>query len=303
MGQITNPIVLEKALRTEFMKSFDNGENPADVMPMITETNSTSNKEKYGWLGESPQLREWIDERQLSGVRDYNYEIPNKSYEATLQVDRDDLEDDQYGSIKMRTADLARRAKTHPRKLFFDTILAGDTDLCFDGLPFYSTSHVYFAGGTAQSNLHTGTKAGTLPTTSEMASDFKLMRAKMQKFVDDQGEPLNEGERKLHIIASPDLQGVLDELFGASLLSNTTNTLKGAATYMTTGRITGADWYMFDINQGVQAVIKQNRKSPVFEAMEKGTMPNFLRKKNFYGIDYRVGFGFGLWTKSIKCKY
>lgn len=303
MGQISNPIVLEKALRTTFMKAFDNQENPADVMPMITESQSTSNKEKYGWLGEVPQLREWIDERKISGLNDYDYEIANKDYEATLQVNKNDLDDDQYNHIIMRTQDLGRRAKTHPRKLFFDTIIAGETALCFDGLPFYSTSHVFKTGGTTQSNLHTGTKAGTIPTTAELAADFIAARAKMMKFVDDQGEPLNEGERKLHIVASPDMQGVLDEVFGASLISNTTNTLKGAASYMTSGRLTGADFYMFDINVGIQAIIKQNRQAPNFEALEKGSEGTFFRKQNYYGIDYRVGFGYGLWSKSIKVKY
>jgi phage major head subunit gpT-like protein len=303
MGQIKNSIVLEKALRTEFMKSFDNGENPADVMPMIMQTASTSGSEKYGWLGSVPQLREWKDSRKLSGILDFDYSIPNVHYESTLQVDRDDIEDDQYGAIKVRIQDLARRAKTHPRKKFFELLSNGEVGLAFDGVAFYSASHKYTADSAAQSNLHTGTKAGTVPTAAELSADFELARGKMRKFVDDQGEPFNEGSLDLMIVASPDLEGVLDRVFGAELLDNATNTLKGASKYMTSGRLTGSNWYIVEMSGNLKPFIQQNRQAPRFGALEATSEHGFMHKTYKYGIDYRVGFGYGLWQKSIKVKY
>lgn len=303
MGQIKNSIVLEKVLRTEFMKSFDNGENPADVMPMIMTTKSTSNSEKYGWLGQVPQLSEWKDSRKLSGLLDFNYSIPNVPYEATLQVDRYDIEDDQYGAVKVRIQDLARRAKTHPRKLFFELLVAGETGLAYDGVAFFSASHKYTADGSAQSNLHPGTKAGSIPTTAELSADFIEARAKMRKFVDEHGEPFNEGELSLMVVASPDLEGVLDEVFGASLLSNSTNTLKGASKYMTSSRLSGADWYIVETAGNIKPFIKQERQAPEFGALEKTSENGFMHRTFKYGIDYRIGFGYGLWQKAIKVKY
>jgi len=285
------------------MKSYDNGENPADVMPMIMETTSTSNKEKYGWLGNVPDLSEWKDSRKLYGVSDYDYEIPNVSYEGTLQVDRDDIEDDQLGGIKIRIGDLARKAKIHPRKLFFDLILTGETALAFDGLPFYSTSHVYKGVSGTQSNLITGTKAGALPTAAEMQADFIKVRAALRGLTDDTSAPFNEGELKLHIVASPELEGVLDTVFSADLIGNNTNTLKGAASYMSTGRLTGADWYVFENSGNLKAVVKQMRQQVRFEALEASSEQGFMNKLYKYGVDYRVGFGFGMWQKAMKLKY
>lgn len=303
MGQIKNSIVLEKALRTEFMKSFDNGENPMDIMGMVMVTQSKSGSEKYGWLGSVPQLTEWKDSRKLSGLLDFDYSIPNKDYEGTLQVDRNDIEDDQYGAIKVRIQDLSGRAKTHPRKLFFDLIVAGEVGLAYDGSPFFSLTHKYFADDTAQENLHTGTKAGTIPTTSEFATDFIAVRAKMRKVVDEHGEPYNEGELKFKIVASPDLEGVLDAVFGADLIANSTNTLKGAANYMTSSRLSGADWYIIDESGTLKSFIKQERKSPEFNALEATSENGFMHKTYKYGVDYRVGFGYGLWQKAFKVKY
>jgi len=303
MGQIKNSIVLEKALRADFMKSYDNGENPADVMSMIMETNSTSNKEKYGWLGQVPNLSEWKDSRKLNGLVDYNYEIVNKSYEATLQVDRDDIEDDQLGAIKVRIADLAIKARIHPRKLFFELLVAGETELCYDGSAFFATDHKYTADSASQSNLHTGTKAGTLPTAAELSVDFSAARAKMKKLVDDQGQPFNEGEVKLHIVASPDLENVLDIVFGADLINNSTNTLKGKATYMTSARLAGAEFYIVETSGNVKPFIKQNRQAPVFNALEAGSEHGFMHKTYKYGIDTRIGMGYGLWQKAVKVVY
>lgn len=303
MGQIKNSIVLEKALRTEFMKSFDNGENPADVMPMIMMTSSNSNKEKYGWLGSVPQLTEWKDSRTLSGLNDYDYSIPNIHYEATLQVDRDDLEDDLYGGIRVRIQDLARRALTHPRKKFFELLTNGEIGLAYDGSPFFSATHKYFEDDVAQSNLFSGTKAGAIPTAAELSSDFEAVRADMRSIVDEHGEPYNEGELDLMIVASPDMEGVLDKVFGADLLENTTNTLKGASKYMVSSRLSGADWYLVDTSGVIKPFIQQNRQAAQFDALERTSENGFMHKTYKYGIDYRVGFGYGLWQKAQKVKY
>ncbi len=62
------------------------------------------------------------------------------------------------------------------------------------------------------------------------------------------------------------------------------------------------DWYMGDISDGMKPVIKQKRQDPVFEALEGDSSNGFMRKKYYYGIDYRIGFGFGLWQKMVKVK-
>ena len=118
MATVVNQVTIKRGLRAAFMKAFNNAENPADVMPFIMETTSDGPDEEYGWLGQSPSLVEWVDERKLKALNEFEYRIPNKDYEATLQVDRNSLEDDRMGAVKVRIDDLARKARIHPRKLF-----------------------------------------------------------------------------------------------------------------------------------------------------------------------------------------
>lgn len=298
MGIIKNALLLEKGLRADFMKAYNNGEQPADVMPFIMETTSTSDSEKYGWLGEVPQMTEWTDERKLRGLKDYDYTLPNKDYEATLKVDRNAMEDDQLGAVKLRIKDLAIKARqSFPRKLFFDQLVKGTTELCYDGVPFFSASHP--ESGEAQSNLLTGTSSGPY-TTAEFVADLEAARAALRSFKDDQGEPRNEGELDLMIVAPTSLEAVIDKVIAADMINNTTNTLKGVARKLISSRLPNdQNWYLADVSGNLKPFIKQKRKPVTFESQEKGERA-FMRKELLYGVDERVGFGFGLWSKMVK---
>lgn len=297
MGIMSKLVTLEKGLRADFMKAFDNGEKPGEISPFIMETKSTANQEKYGWLGQVPGLIPWVDERQLKGILDFDYTIANVTYEATLQVFREEIEDDQLGAIKVRIGDLAVKAKqTHMRKLFFDALIAGTTDLCYDGQAFFSTSHSEGSSGT-QSNYDS---SGSGTSVANLKTDFIAARAGMRKLKDDQGDPLNEGNMELYVVIPPDLEGAFDELLIADSISSTTNTLKGAAKKVVSSRLTDADdWYLINGQGNIKAFVDQERRAVEFEALEKGEKA-FMSNRFLYGISVRRGFGYGLWQKAFK---
>lgn len=296
MGVINSEIVLEKALRADFVKSLEQAESPEEIMGMILKVPSKSNKEKYGWLGNVPQLTEWLDERKLNGVLDYDYEIPNKDYEATLQVDRNSVEDDQLGAIKIRVNDLAVRAKQHPRKLFFAALVAGDTGLCYDGQAFFSTSHVSGKSGT-QSNLLTGSGV----TLANLETDFDAAEVAMSGYKDDQGEPLHDGEMKLTVVCSKALAVKFRKLNTAETIDSSTNTMKGRIDkIISSSRLSDNDWYVINTAAPMKPFIMQERQAPKFGGLEGASDRGFMSKRYVYGIDYRVGFGYGLWQYAVK---
>jgi len=300
MGIVSNNLLLEKGLRADFLKAFNNGEDPQEVMPMIMKTSSSAASEKYGWLGESPQMTQWLDERKLRGLNDFDYTIDNVDYEATLKVNGNVMDDDQLGAVKIRIADLAKVARNHPRKLFYDLLATGETATGYDGIPFYSLVHD--ESGSNQVNLATKSIAGATQTAAEFAAEFSAARSGLRILTDDNGEPRNEGAMDLVIVAAPDLENVVDQMITADLVSNNTNTLKGAAKKVISSRMTGNDWYLHDVSGTIKSVVMQERKAITFEAMDKGERA-FMRKELLYGVDYRVGFGFGAWYKSYKIKH
>ena len=61
------------------------------------EVSSSTRSNDYRWLGKLKGMREWIGERELNNLSEFGYQITNKPFENTVEVDADDFEDDQIG--------------------------------------------------------------------------------------------------------------------------------------------------------------------------------------------------------------
>ncbi len=103
--------LLTKGLRSEFFDRF--GATPTHYQDLATRIVSTSDSENYRWLGTVPAMREWGTGRLAKGLRSESYSVENLKYEATIEVDRDEIADDQTGQIRPRIGELAQRAATH----------------------------------------------------------------------------------------------------------------------------------------------------------------------------------------------
>lgn len=290
-------VTLKKGLNAAFVTAFNNAESPEEIMPFIMETTSSADKEDYGWLGQSPTMSEWVDERNLKSLNEFDYEIENKDYEATLSIDRNALRDDQLGNVRVRIDDLARKARIHPRKIFFEVLESGTTELAYDGQPFFSASHQEGVSG-VQSNILTGT--GT--TLAQIKADIDTAEARLLGFKDDVGEPWNEGQVMLGIVCHPDLKRKFEELNTLTQINNSSNGMQGRISNIVySSRLSDTnDWYLMDVSAGMKPFIMQNRQAPEFNALEGDSDAGFMRKQYLYGIDYRMGFSFGLWQKAVK---
>jgi phage major head subunit gpT-like protein len=122
---------------------------PSHYLRVATEVPSQTSEEQYGWLGTLPRFREWVGDRVLQSLKASDYTIKNKSYENTIEIDRDDIEDDKLGIYKPALQMMADQSKTHPDELVFAAMLAGFTTACFDGQYFFDTDHpIELADGT-----------------------------------------------------------------------------------------------------------------------------------------------------------
>ncbi|MBM4293373.1 MAG: hypothetical protein FJ126_00495 [Deltaproteobacteria bacterium] len=109
----------------------------------------------YKFLLDFPMVREWMGDRQISSLEPQAYQIESKDWEATIEVDRNDIEDDQLGLYNPIIAALAQEAKRHPDRLIADLMLGGFTTTCYDGQYFFDTDHP--VGNSVASNFGGGT--------------------------------------------------------------------------------------------------------------------------------------------------
>ncbi len=185
---IINSANLNK-LRTGFKSLYDSafGTANADWQKLAMIVNSSSADMKYGWLGKTTKFREWIGDRVYQNLKSHDYAIKNKSFENTVVVDRDDIEDDTLGQYSILFSQLGQDASNHPSELLYSLIKSGFNTLCYDGQYFFDTDHpVVDAGGVTQSVSNFGGGAGNawyLLDTSKVVKPFIFQKRQDYKFV------------------------------------------------------------------------------------------------------------------------
>lgn len=152
------------ALRSGFSNAFKRGLGQSTSMyPRIATTIPSSTKEnKYGWLGKLPNMREWVGPRAVQNLSEFDYSIRNKSFEMTIAVDRDDIEDDNIGVYDPLFVEMGESTAAHPDLLTFGLLKAGFATNCYDGQYFFDTDHpVINEAGATVSVANTDGGAGT----------------------------------------------------------------------------------------------------------------------------------------------
>lgn len=162
---IITPALLT-ALNTALQKAFKDAYKAmaADSVyaRIATTVPSSTASNTYAWLGDFPQLQEWVGDRVLKDMKAQGYQISNKLYEATLGVPRVAIEDDQYGHYATIAASMGQEAAQHPDRMIAAVMAAGTAALCYDGQNFFDTDHPVYPNvdgtGTAAtvSNFTTG---------------------------------------------------------------------------------------------------------------------------------------------------
>lgn len=114
---------------------------PSQYLQIATEIPSTTSEEHYGWLGTMPRFREWLGDRVLQSLKVSDFTVKNKPFEMSIEVDRDDVEDDKVGIYRPMIQQMGNEAKTHPDELVFAALAAGFTSLCYDGQYFFDVDH------------------------------------------------------------------------------------------------------------------------------------------------------------------
>ena len=102
---------------------------------------SSTGEEIYAWLGANTKLREWVGERVYQNLKVHGYTIKNKTFESTVAVPRESIDDDQYGVYTPLMAQMGQDAALHPDELIFGLVALGISTTCYDGQYFFDTDH------------------------------------------------------------------------------------------------------------------------------------------------------------------
>ena len=153
-----------QALRVGFQSAFKAALEaaPSQYTRVATVVPSTTKEERYGWLGKAPSMREWLGQRVVQNMSEFDYSIKNKDFELTIGVGRNDIQDDNLGVYGPLFNEMGQSAGSHPDQLTYALLKAGFASNCYDGQYFFDTDHTYIdAAGAVQTWANTDGGAGT----------------------------------------------------------------------------------------------------------------------------------------------
>lgn len=154
---------LQVGFKKNFQDVFTAARPKSDFTKVATVITSTSKSETYGWLGKFPKMREWVGDRVIKNMEAHGYSIVNKDFEATVGVDRNDIEDDSLGVYAPLMQEMGLSAAQQPDDLTFGLLGDGASELCYDGQYFFDTDHPSFdkdGNATVASNIDTSGAVG-----------------------------------------------------------------------------------------------------------------------------------------------
>jgi phage major head subunit gpT-like protein len=291
-GNLTNLFI---SLKTTFNNAFAAAPSVWDKIAM--KVPSTSGQNDYAWLSKFPRMRKWIGEKTIKSLEGFKYVIVNDDFEATVEVDRNDIEDDNLGIYGPQAQMAGESAKQLPDEIVIDVVNKGFTTKCYDSQYFFDTDHpVRNADGTVSSVSNLGTKKLSAASQAAAIASLGAARTAMKKFKDDEGRPLNITPNVL--LVPPALEDVANVLATNDRLDDgKANPYKGTFTPVVDARLTSdTAWFLLDTTKPVKPFIYQERKAPVFVSQTDMNADDvFSRKQYKFGAEARAAGGYGFW--------
>jgi len=275
---------------------------------LCTDVPSDGADEEYGMLGAVPGVREWLGDRSYKELREANWTIRNKLWEQSLQILRQDMEDDRLGKYDPVAEQLGIRAAHHPDVLLMSLINGAESGECFDGQYYFDTDHVWGQSGT-QSNLLSPTAANTASvTTAEFKAAFNAAIAALYGFKDDQGQLLNDevfeqndGSNLAVVVPAALRQTAYDALTAALATNGGTNVVLNRPRIITANSYTATTSFdLYKIDAPLKPYIFQ-RRTPLKRQL--ADLDNIKEKAVKLLTEARYNVGYGAWWCAVRSTF
>jgi len=284
------------SLKTSFMNAFAAVES---VWPQIAmKVPSTSGSNDYKWLSKFPKMQLWVGDKKIKSLEAFKYVVENNDFEATVEADRNDIEDDNLGIYGMQAQAAGESSAQLPEELVFEAVNGAFANVCFDGQLFCDTDHPVKnpATGLPESVSNKGVAVLSAATQAAAIASLGAAKTAMAKFKDDEGRPLNVTPNILLVPVA--LEEVANTLYTADRLEDgKVNLYKGKYKPVSSARLTSdTAWFLLDTTKVIKPFIYQERKAPVFvEQTDPQSDDVFNRKKFKFGAEARAAAGYGFW--------
>ena len=289
---------LNTSLSLAYQKAYD---TTAVWYPEIaTEIPSGSTSNTYAWVEKMLKLRKWVGPRIAHNLKAQSYVLPNEPYEGTVEVDRDDIEDDNIGVYTaMIMPGLGEAVRKHPDQLVAQ-LIKDNTALAYDGLPLFDHAHLIGESGTYDNDFD-------LLLT---ADNFNTVWSAMVGYQGDDNLPLGVvpsvlyhapqlKKKALEILNSTTIVQAVQNVAGTENVGAAAadNQMKGWCKPVMIEEWSDKPnmWVLADCRKPVKPIVYQVRRKATFVARDNPQDPKVFNERKFtYGTDYRGAVGITL---------
>ncbi len=279
------------ALRVQLSMSFQSAysSTPTFYDRLCSVLQSSTASTRYGWMAQQLTLREWIGPggRIAKNLTERTVDVLNRKFEGTIQIPRDQLEDDNLGMYAgALVPQLAQAAKKHPDTLLVSLLAANPVG--FDGVSLFNASHPNYNVSGSGATTYNNTNALTLS-----ADNFNTVWSTMASYIGEDGLPL--GVMPNLLIVPPQLKKVALELMAATMTVGTnvaggSNVLQGWAEVLVVPELAASatQWFLADVSKPIKPFLYQLRRAPEFVSRDQLSDPSVFENEVFtYGCSYR----------------
>lgn len=249
-----------------------------------------------------PVMRQWLGSKAIKDLRAYVLSGTVKPYEATIGLDRLQVEADKTGAVANILRGFLASAREGIEKVLVDQFLA-NTELGYDGVSLLNSSHP-----------HSNSTGNNLTTSALSPTTYKAARQAMSLFSDEDGRPLNI--RPTHLLVGPASYRAALECVGpsrivsvsnAGALDATSNVVAGAVipnvyqgevTVIESSRISGAQWALAHCSPGLMPFLTAVKREPTPYVKDGADMlgdHRFFKDQYAYSIEADFDVKPGLW--------
>lgn len=296
-----------RAIRGLIQQSLAKATPDPWVMRLGQKLDSDQDSETYKWLSEIPVMRKWKGKRNVSDFVDYGITVVNEKFEATIQIDLDEMRRDKIGQLRLRISELGRRAQTHWSTLCANLIVANPT--AYDGKAFFASDHQELDSGTQDNDLGFDVVNTAAVTAAEMKNAILQSVQTMLGYKDGVGEPIAEDARKFMILVPLALWHQTVSALGNSVIVESggavTNTLAHLGGFQfeleASARLSSADtFYTFRTDTAIPTVIRQEEKAPKHSGKTEGSDFEHDFDMHEYGVSANRAVAPGRWQNASR---
>jgi phage major head subunit gpT-like protein len=188
------------ALKTTLKARFNAGLalSPDDWRKVAGFITSDDKSNTYAWLTQFPAFREWVGSRLHKALAEKAYTVTNKKFEATIDVERTDIEDNSFGHYGAVAEGHGQSATDLKNDLIFQALAAGFANACYDDQYFFDTDHPVYANEngtgavTPVSNMQGGSSAPWILLCTKRAPKPLYLQERVMATLESVTSPNNQ---------------------------------------------------------------------------------------------------------------